>query len=398
MRKAFVIACTLFVCIGGIAQEDTTKTSKTTFRFGGYVKADFLSTWYHNGDVNAKSPMKDIHFPGQIPVGTTNQNFNTDYHVKESRFNFDVKTELLGKDVSGFLELDFLLSSQGNARVSNSFSPRLRHFYFQWGDWLIGQTWSTFMIVVVPDDLDFAGAAEGLIFNRQPQIRYTHNNWQFSIENPETTVMDFQANEIRETEKELIPDLVIRRNFPLKKGFLSVSMLNRALSGKTDVTGEVKSTYAFGLSTGGKLMVGDKGSDFRFMASYGTGLGRYAGLAFTAGGVLDQSQTIHGIESANGFIAYNHYWIPKRWSSSFNVSAFEAFNDMALVSPNANDKAYSVSGNLKFTPAPELLFGIEFMHGYRELANNVTYGSFNRIQFSAKYSFGYQNSIANEKR
>lgn len=379
-------------------QTDDTKERKTTFKFGGYVKADFLNSWYNNGDVGDTSPLKDIHFPAQIPVGQSNQNFNLDYHVKESRFNFDVKTKLLDKDIHGFVEVDFLLSTQGNERVSNSFAPRLRHFYFEWGDLLIGQTWSTFMIVVVPDDLDFAGAAEGLVFNRQPQIRYTHKNWQFALENPETTVMDFQDATVVETEKEIFPDVIARRNFNLKNGFIGVSLLNRVLSGKTEDEDEVKKQYAFGLSGGGKIFVGDRGSDFRFMATYGSGLGRYTALGFTAGGVLDEDQNINGIGTVNGYVAYNHYWKPEKWSSSFNISAFQAFNDMDLVSEEANDRAFSLSANLKFTPAKVLMFGVEFMHAYRALANNDIDGSFNRIQFSAKYSFGYNNTVTNEKR
>lgn len=379
-------------------QTDDTKERKTTFKFGGYVKADFLNSWYNNGDVEDTSPLKDIHFPAQIPVGESNQNFNLDYHVKESRFNFDVKTKLLDKDIHGFVEVDFLLSTQGNERVSNSFAPRLRHFYFEWGDLLIGQTWSTFMIVVVPDDLDFAGAAEGLVFNRQPQIRYTHKNWQFALENPETTVMDFQDATVVETEKEIFPDVIARRNFNLKNGFIGVSFLNRVLSGKTEDEDEVKKQYAFGLSGGGKIFVGDRGSDFRFMATYGSGLGRYTALGFTAGGVLDEDQNINGIGTVNGYVAYNHYWKPEKWSSSFNISAFQAFNDMDLVSEEANDRAFSLSANLKFTPAKVLMFGVEFMHAYRALANNDIDGSFNRIQFSAKYSFGYNNTVTNEKR
>lgn len=76
----------------------------------------------------------------------------------------------------------------------------------------------------------------------------------------------------------------------------------------------------------------------------------------------------------------------------------ESFNDMELVSEEANDRAFSVSANLKFTPAKVLMFGVEVMHGYRGLANNAIDGSFNRIQFSAKYSFGYNNTVTNEKR
>jgi hypothetical protein len=387
-----------FFSFSAVLWGQDTDENKTTFKFGGYIKADFINSFYHNGDVGKESPLKDIHLPGQIPVGAADKNFNLDYHVKESRFNFDVKTKLLGEEIHGFLELDFLLSGQGNERVSNSFVPRLRHFYFEWGNLLIGQTWSTFMIVVVPDDLDFAGAAEGLVFNRQPQIRYTYRDWQFAIENPETTLMAFQDPTIIETEKEIVPDIIVRRNFKLKRGFIGVSLLNRVLSGKTEDDNKVKTKYAFGLSAGGKVLVGERGSDFRFMATYGSGFGRYTALGFSSAGVIDENEDIHGIGSLNGYVAYNHYWKPERWSSSFNISAFKAFNNMDFVSEQANDNAFSISANLKYTPAPELMFGMEFMHGFRGLANTNIDGSFSRLQLSAKYSFGYNNTITNEKR
>lgn len=111
-------------------------------------------------------------FPAKYRLGITDPNFNLDFHVKESRFNFDVQTQIKGQTIHGFIELDFLFSGQGNEKISNSFSPRLRHFYFEWKRLLVGQTWSSFMIVVIPDDLDLAGAMDGIVFIRQPQIRY----------------------------------------------------------------------------------------------------------------------------------------------------------------------------------------------------------------------------------
>lgn len=381
-----------------IAQNDSTKNNKTTFGFGGYIKGDFLHTWYHHGDIASESPMKDIHVPSLIPVGPTDINYYQDAHIKESRFSFDINTEVLGRNIHGFLEMDFLLSAQGNERISNSFAPRMRHFYFEWGNFLFGQTWSTFMIVVVPDDLDFAAAAEGLVFNRQPMIRFSYKNWQFALENPETTLMNYRDPTVFESEKEARPDVIIRRNFEFRNGFLGISAIGRRLNGVAPGTREDKRTYTFGFSTGGKFIVNENGDDLRFMTTYGSGLGRYVGLGFTSGGVFDQNGEISGIRSLNGYLAYNHFWVPQKWSSSFNFSAFEAFNDLNIVSESANEIAYSLSANLKYRPAPELLFGIEVMYGYRELANNMDYGSFSRIQFSAKYSFRYQNSIANEKR
>jgi hypothetical protein len=368
----------------------------TTFQFGGYIKADFISTWYQNGDVSSDSPLRDFHFPGQIPVGPSDQNYNLDFHVKESRFNFDVSTQIKGQNIHGFLEMDFLLSSQGNEKVSNSFAPRLRHFYFEWKRMLIGQTWSTFMIVVIPDDLDFAGALDGIVFIRQPQIRYKAGNWWFSVENPETTVVLYQESQILVTEKEVFPDLVARRNFSGDWGNWAVAGIFRVLSGK-DSFDAVTREPGFGLTTGGKILIGNRGDDIRLQATYGQGLGRYLAAGFISAGVTDTNIDINSIETFSGFVALNHFWIEKKLSSSFNVAALKASNDINLVGPGVNKITYSVSGNLKYTPVKQLMLGAEFMSGYRELEDG-TNGRFNRFQFSAKYSFGYTDIVLNEKK
>ena len=184
MKKYGILLLALATSVWGQSQA----IDSTEFAFGGYVKTDFINTWYRNGEPGSESPLRDFHLPSQIPIGPRDENFGLDFHVKESRFNFDVTTRILGQQIHGFLELDFLLSGQGDEKVSNSFNPRLRHFYFEWDHLLIGQTWSTFMIVVVPDDLDFFGATEGIVASRQPMIRYKHKNWMFALENPETTL------------------------------------------------------------------------------------------------------------------------------------------------------------------------------------------------------------------
>jgi hypothetical protein len=368
----------------------------TTFKFGGYIKTDIINTWYQNGDVGSNSPLRDIHIPGQIPIGVADPNYNLDFHVKESRFNFDVETQIKGQTIHGFLELDFLFSNQGDEKVSNSFSPRLRHFYFEWKRMLIGQTWSTFMMVVIPDDLDLAGAMDGIVLNRQPQVRYKAGNWWFSVENPETTVIPYQSAGVIVTEKEVFPDIVIRRSFPVKWGNWSAAAMYRTLSGK-DSTDAVTRQMGFGVTTGGKILVGKNGGDLRIVASYGQGLGRYLSAGFISDGVLDPNIDINAIESFNGYVAYKHFWIEEKLASTFNISGFKAFNDATLVGPDANTVAYSLSANLKYTPVKQLMLGVELMNAYREVENGKN-GSFNRLQFSARYSFGYTNVAANEKK
>jgi len=68
------------------------------------------------------------------------------------------------------------------------------------------------------------------------------------------------------------------------------------------------------------------------------------------------------------------------WRTGFNVSGFEA------------DKgAASISANIVYSPAPGILMGVEYMHASRE---DGTDGDFDRLQFSAKCSFGYTSTTS----
>jgi hypothetical protein len=371
------------------AQEDGTET---TFKFGGYIKADFLNSWYLNGDVGETSPLRDFHVPGQIPVGALDQHFDLDYHVKETRFNFDVKTRILGKEIHGFIEMDFMMSKAGDEKVSNSFNPRLRHAYVEWDRLLVGQTWSSFMIVVVPDEIDFAGALDGLVFIRQPQLRYKAGNWWFAVENPETTITEYRESSSVVTDSEIFPDIIARRNFSGDWGNWSVAAIGRTLHIRDSLR---NSTFGFGMTTGGKILAG-KRDDIRLMATYGQGLGRYLAAGFVSGAVRYEDLSLKPVNTLSGYLAFNHFWAEKL-SSSFSAAALYAFQDSDLSGPHINQSSYSVSGNLKYDPVPKLRLGVEYMYGYRGLLGS-TNGTFHRIQFAVKYVFGYHNSATDEKK
>lgn len=391
IRICLVIVFLIFYSATIYGQNDSAKV--TSFNFGGFIKTSYLITQYNNGDVQDGGLLNDFHMPSEIPIGGQNEDFKTSFIVKESRFNFDVKTRLLDKEVHGFLEFDFLSSQQGNPKISNSYAPRLRHFYFEWDKMTIGQTWSTFMIVVLPDEIDFTGAGEGIVLNRQPQIRYKLRNWWFSIENPVTTINKFDEAAITLPADEIAPDIVARRNFSGKWGTWSIAGVFRTLNNKDST---VNSTVGYGFTTGGKVFVGKKGDDFRMILTAGNGLGRYVGFGFIAGASQHEEGKLSPIASISGYFAYNHYWVPEKLSSSFSVSGFQSFNH-SIAAPTVNKIAYSLSGNIKYDFLPVLRSGIEYMYAHREV-DDGTNGNFHRIQLSLKYVFGYHNSAADEKK
>ncbi len=368
-------------------QQLSTAHAETEFKLGGFIKADMIASDYLDGSVTETSALRDFHIPSAIPVGGSDGSYQVDFHAKETRFNLGTVSDLEdGNKLKTFLEFDFMLSDAGDERVSNSYQPRMRHAYFSYDKFLFGQTWSTFMIVTLPDNLDFIGAPDGVVFERQTQFRLSVGDWQFALENPETTITPYLGGSRIVAGSSALPDLVARYNFSGNWGKLSVAGIYRQLSYDDPVVGIDSTTSALGLTFGGKLKIGDR-DDFRFAITNGSGLGRYAGLNFVNGAVLDMNDELEAIDTTNGFIGYLHHW-NDQWRSSIDIAAFKADNNVNLTGTGANKSASSFSINLLYSPDPKLTLGVELMRANKELESGVD-GAFNRIQLSAKYSFSF---------
>lgn len=364
----------------------TASIAGTSFQYGGYIKFDANHTYYHNGGVVPGCLLRDCLIPALIPVGGDEGSYNVDYHVKESRFNFTTLTDLAnGWELTGYLEMDFLLSPGGDERVSSSFNPRLRHFYFATGPWLAGQTWTTFMIVILPDDLDFIGAPEGVVFCRQAQVRFTTGPWQFSLENPATTLTAVDDGTRIVTETSAIADMVARHNFAGDWGSLGISAMLRQLRYNDPENAIDTSEFGFGVTAGGQFNLSR--DDIKLQATVGRGLGRYVGLNLVNAAAVDSTGNLTPIDEFAGFLAYRHFW-NKRWRTTVDVSVFIADNPPQLPD-NVSENAGSASINLLYSPDPKVTLGVEYTHARREIKSGAD-GQFDRLQVSARYDFGYK--------
>jgi len=381
----------LLVVLATIILVTPASATKTSFRFGGYVKFDAMATHYNNGMPSELNPIRDFHIPGFVPFGDTDKHYTMDFHVKESRFNLQTVTTLdNGRTLRGFMELDFQLAPGGNERVSNSFNPRMRHFYFATGPWLFGQTWTTFMVVILPDNLDFIGSPDGVIFGRQPQVRYTRGGWQLALENPELTASVFQAVDSTYsrvvTGTSGIPDLIARRNFEGNWGRASIGAIVRQLRYVDDAQAINASEIGYGLTVGSEIKIA--GDDLKFQVTGGSGLGRYIGLNFVNAAVIDPANgKLKPIDQAAGFIAYRHFWNEK-WRTTVDAAVFYGDNPEQAKGSLLNRDAQSYSANLLYSPVPKWTVGVEWFHARRRLDNGID-GWYQRLQFSARWDFSY---------
>jgi hypothetical protein len=361
------------------------KIGDTEFTYGGYIKLDAMWSDYSAGAPAGTSVGRDFYVPSTLTVGNDNSSDAVfDMHARESRFNFGTATLLdNGKTVKTKIELDFLASAPGgNERVSNSYSPRIRHAFISYDGWLFGQTWSNFQNVgALPEALDFVGPAEGTVFVRQSQIKYTTGAWSFSLENPESTITTAGGG-MAVTDDASLPDFTARYTHKADWGNFVVAALARQLTYK--VGGVDADETSFGVSASGMVKLGE--DNLKFMLTQGKGLGRYVGLNVARGAVLN-GDDLDAIDSTSGFIAYQHKW-NSQWRSTFLYSFLSADNDENLLAMygDPTESSQSYSANILYSPVKRLTFGAEFKHAERELESGVD-GDMDRLQFSVKYAF-----------
>jgi len=359
------------------------KAHKHNYKFGGFIKTDFIYSDYSSGSYAGAG--RDFYIPGTIPVGDGEGESYLDFHVKESRINFKSTHNLdNGAKIGTFLEMDFQLPPGGDERVSNSFNPRVRHAFLTYNKWLVGQTWMTFQNVgALPENLDFVGPSESTIFGRQPMIRYTTGPWQFAAENPETTITPYGGGGRIVADDNTVPDLVLRYNMKGDWGSFTAAGMFRELAYNNNA-GIDDSTNGYAISLSGKFVFGNQ-DDFRWMASTGAGMGRYIGLNTANGAVLDADGNLHAIDSTGAFGSYRHLWSDK-WRSNLTLGYLAVDNDTDLTGLSVTKNATSLHFNLIYSPQPKLDFGAEILIADREIESGDD-GDMTRLQFSAKYAY-----------
>ncbi len=377
MNKNILAVSVLAILSAGANADDT------SFKFGGYVKTDIMFSDYSNGAPDSGSISRQFYVPGTIYGNANNGEQVVDFQARESRFNFSSVSNINGHKLKGFIELDFMTHADGNERVSNSYSPRIRHALVSFDNWLVGQTWTTFQNPgALPENLDFVGAAEGTPFIRQTQVRYTNGGLQFAIENPETTLTDnlnMGAGRII-SGSGMIPDFIARYNISTQAGSkYTVAGLVRQLN--IENASYDSQEMAYGLSMAGVIPVGD--DDLKLSATAGSGLGRYMALNYANAGVINSGGDIETIDSYGGFVAYRHWWNDK-WRSSLTLSGFKADNNESLTGGGVNKESYSGYINLLYSPIKPITIGVEYMYAENTKQSDDS-AELNRVIFSFKY-------------
>jgi len=367
-------------------REEGFRIGDHTVKFGGFIKADATASNYSGGDPANGDALRDYHLPGSIPIGGADEDTATDFNARQTRFWLTTDGLVSGHKVGTRLEMDFQsLPGTGDQRVTSASTPALRRAFVTIDNWLIGQEWTNFQnTAVLPESADFVGAAEGTVFARQVQVRYTRGPFSVSVENPETTVTPFGGGARVVADDNSLPDLTARYAISRPWGDLQFAGLLRQLKYENPTSNIDGTATGWGLSASTKIKVGAQ-DDIRLMLTGGEGIGRYVGLNFSNDAVLDASGELDAIGVIAGFAAYRHVWTPG-WRSSLIWSAQRVDNEVLLTGAGANRSAQSLHANLIWSPVAAFDLGAELMFADRKLESGLD-GDMTRLILFAKYGF-----------
>ncbi len=378
--------------------------TNTSFKIGGYIKADTLLDI--NG-TNGNGVQQYGRF-ASVPLSNTGgpngqQKLGAYMDARQSRVNFASFTPTSYGQLKTFLEMDFFNSADTSATTKtnlvNGYSPQVRHAYGELGPILAGQTWSNFMDDPSrPEAMDYVGPA-GQIFVRQAQIRYTHkfdDNWtvKVSAENPSSDIVagvaPVPAGVV--TAQNEIPDFVGRVDYNYNGGYVSGRVLAKQIDFRDDSTGTKigrQSKLGEGFAVSGKQATW--GKDFAsYSFAYGDGIGRYlfdlATSAGNNGSVTYNTTAVKTIPAFAGYANYQHVWSDHFRSNFFG--GWTHINNSTQIDgrTNVNRDIGSGHANLIWQPVETYKVGVEYMYGYRHQEDGQ-HGSLQRIETSFWYNF-----------
>lgn len=367
-----------------------------SFEVYGFAMADYIQ------DFKRVNPAwEDTLRPSRIP--TTAGQYGSDGQAslspKQSRLGVQANLPVEGKDLYTKFEFDWF----GVGADEGKTTPRLRHAYGQWGQWLAGQTHSLFMdIDAFPNVIDYWGPA-GLVFLRNPQIRWTPMDGEYTvavaIERPTNDIdpgtlrtvdpslaSTGQGGNLQTDEK--LPDLTAQVRRKGNWGHVQLAGIVRRLGydtvGNFDSIPKGKSTgWGFDLTSMLKVVDFDK---VILSAVYGRGIASYmndGGTDQAAEGTLTAPQAssvpLFGLTAY-----YEHAW-SEHFNSVFGYSRTQVIN-RSLQDGGAFHSGEYASANVLYLPAKSILIGAEALWGRRK-DRSGNQGNDVRSQISFKYSF-----------
>lgn len=355
----------------------------TIFKIGGSARVDAIVDLQNNGNPNQFVP-STIPVPGE-PGWDGGE--RTALHAKGTRLSLELRRPVAWDDTLRiYSEYDFFDDS-----TSSAMKFRVRHFYGQAWNFLIGQTYSAFQdIDVFPDVVDYQGP-NAIVNRRQPQIRYTlplyeRDKTKFnvfaSIEQPDGKV-DTSDDESGASLSVVnhVPDGVAGFRWEGTLGHVQAAGLFRELSFESD-DGPSGDTFGWGATLAGAVNVGEK-DKLSAQVTYGHGVARY--INDLSGENLDAAVENGALEAIPVFAVmagYTHHW-NDHWRSTVSGGYLKADAPSDLGAFTIDNTAYG-SANVMWHPTSSFRMGLEYLYGRKETLDGSERDA-HRFNFVVRY-------------
>ncbi len=301
-----------------------------------------------------------------------------------TRLGLDFKTQAADQEVKGKIEVDFL----GGSNFDNL---RIRHAYVNYGNWLLGQTWSNFAVPdYMPESIDALALVGGAV-KRTPQVRHTT---KFS---PQTNLVVAAEDPKDGTVTQRLPALTARLNHQFADNF---NISARAMGHEKRVNNDEEMAWGVGLGAKYDVVPGTT-----LKADYYHVKGDSSFVSFTNSGVAVTNLN-------NGAITANSRIAAQSEFDSITIGLTQQFNeklrgtvgygymtfdedqnyiDALADKTKANKDLWQAWANVFYSPTKPLSFGLEYVYGERTALEAATNGSKtgedNRINAVAIYNF-----------
>lgn len=355
----------------------------TMFKIGGSARLDAIVDLENNGNPNQFVP-SSIPVPGQS--GWDGGERST-LHAKGTRLSLELRRPVpWDSTLRIYSEYDFFDDS-----ASSTMKFRVRHFYGQAWNFLIGQTFSAFMdIDAFPDVVDYQGP-NGIVNRRQPQIRYTlplysRDETKFqvfaSIEQPDSQI-DTDTDEFQDGATTLThtPDGIAGFRWEGTLGHLQGGAVFRELSFETD-NGPSEDTFGWGASLSGALNLFEK-DKLAAQVTYGEGVARYINdLSGTGMDAALDGGRLEAIPIWAAMVGYTHHW-NDHWRSTL-AGGYVHTDAPTSLGRFAIDNTWYASANLMWHPTASFRMGLEYLYGKKETADDSERDA-HRLDFVVRY-------------
>jgi opacity protein-like surface antigen len=336
--------------------------SDTSVKIYGFAEAHGIY------DIERPSPNDNFaDLPTQPLDSSSVPKGRTQFTAETSRFGFETSTPTKSGAFTTKIEADFYAYTGANRN-----RLRLRHAYGEYANFLVGQTWSTFMdLDNLPETVDFNGPI-GAPFSRRTMVRYTYNNPNM----PKLTVALENPNS---AGAERLPQIIAR----LDKSFDSGGMNIRLLAHEKRSAGDTK--RGFGVGLGGSFKLTDKDT---LMGQYVYVKGDFDHLVGSNGYAVDSTTGAITLYKSHGLVlGYAKTFTDQLRGTLALGLGKNVRNDAADAAELTSNKAMQqVHLGMIYSPFKNIELGAEYIYGKRKTFGDET-GKMSKFDLMARYSF-----------